>query len=69
MAASVLEPLTVSVEEAAAMLGVSPTSIYERLRAGEFPGFRVGGRWVISRAQLQEWLEWSCRQNWRKEQD
>lgn len=47
------ERLTVSVEEAGAMLGISRGSAYEAARRGDLPGvLRIGRRLVVSRARL-----------------
>jgi len=46
---------TVTVEEAARMLGIGRTLAYEAIRRGEFPTavIRIGNRWVIPRAALE----------------
>jgi len=49
-----VEPLTVTVEQAAKVLGISRASAYELARRGELPGaIRLGGRVVVSRRQLE----------------
>lgn len=48
--------LTVSVDEAAALLGVSRPTVYQLIRTPGFPSFRVGSRRLISRAGLAEWI-------------
>ena len=37
-------------------LRVDRTTLYAMLKAGELPGFKVGGRWRFSRADVKEWL-------------
>jgi excisionase family DNA binding protein len=48
------QPLTVTVEAAARMLGISRGGAYELARRGELPGaLRLGGRIVVSRQVLE----------------
>ena len=49
-----MERLTVTVTEAAEILGVSRTSAYELVRAGTLPAVRLGRRIVIRRTTLEE---------------
>ena len=52
-----LERQTVSVPEAAAILGISRTLAFELARRGELPGvIRLGGRTVVSRRELERAL-------------
>jgi excisionase family DNA binding protein len=54
---TVSEPLTVRVEEAARLLGISRGSAYALAARGELPGaLRLGGRIVVSRAALERAL-------------
>jgi excisionase family DNA binding protein len=55
----VIERLTLSVKEAAAMLGISKNTAYLLARRGELPGaIKLGEkRIVVSRLQLQRVLE------------
>ena len=54
MSETKVEPLTVTVEQAAKVLGISRASAYELARRGELPGaIRLGGRVVVSRRQLE----------------
>lgn len=48
------EPLTLSVEEAARVLGVSRGVAYQCVRTGEIPAIRLGKCWRIPRASLQK---------------
>ncbi len=48
--------LTITVEEAAAHLGISRNSAYEAVRRGEIPSVRIGGRIVIPRRRFLDWL-------------
>jgi excisionase family DNA binding protein len=52
-----VERQTVSVPEAAAILGISRTLAFELARRGELPGaIRLGGRTVVSRRELERAL-------------
>lgn len=56
------EKMTLSVREAAAVLGVSHTHIRNHLLLRkDFPAFRIGNRWVISRVLLDEWISSQCK--------
>jgi excisionase family DNA binding protein len=50
------EPLTLSVEAAARILGLSRVSAYEAVRTGQIPSLRFGRRIVIPRAALNRML-------------
>jgi excisionase family DNA binding protein len=50
------EPLTLSVEAAARILGLSRASAYEAVRTGQIPSLRFGKRIVIPRAALNRML-------------
>jgi len=50
------QPLTYSVPQAAALIGISEWSYYEGVKRGELPGRRVGRRIVVPRIQLEQWL-------------
>jgi excisionase family DNA binding protein len=51
-----MERRTYTVTEAAAVLGISRTSAYERVRAGELPALRLGRRIVITRTVVDAML-------------
>ena len=48
-------PRTVSIEEAARMLGIGRTTAYQLARAGAFPAriFKIGSGWKVSRHSLE----------------
>lgn len=50
-------PLTVSVVEAAALLGIGKNTAYDLVRAGRLPHVRIGSRVRIPRESLHAWLE------------
>ena len=45
------------VDEIAALLHVSPGTVYRLLRDGELPGVRVGGQWRFRREDCEGWLD------------
>jgi excisionase family DNA binding protein len=47
------ERLTYSVEEAAAVLGISRAFAYEAVQRGDIPHLRIGRRILIPRSALQ----------------
>ncbi len=47
---------TISVEQAAQVLGLGRTAAYEAARRGEFPTRRLGRRLVVPVPALLEWL-------------
>ena len=49
--------LTVSVEEAGTMLGISRASAYKAVREGEIPVIRLGKRQVVPLAAISRMLE------------
>jgi excisionase family DNA binding protein len=51
------ERLTVSVPEAAQMLGISERHGYDMVREGQLPALRLGNRIVVPVQQLQKMLE------------
>jgi excisionase family DNA binding protein len=51
-----LEPLLVRVEEAARLLSLSRSTIYEMLDSGELPSVRRGSSRRIPTAALREWV-------------
>lgn len=52
-----MDRLTVSVTEAAQMLGISRPTLYKLIRTENFPVLRVGARTLISRAGLERWVK------------
>jgi excisionase family DNA binding protein len=51
-----VEPLLVRVEEAARMLSLSRSTIYEMMDAGELPSVRRGAARRIPVAALRDWV-------------
>jgi excisionase family DNA binding protein len=50
------DQLTFTVEEAAGLLGISPSTAYESVHRGELPALRFGRRLVITRHTLETML-------------
>lgn len=48
--------LTYNVTEAAAALGISRRSMYDLMHREDFPTLKVGGRRLISRELLADWV-------------
>lgn len=51
-----MERETLTVEEAAKLLGIGRNSAYEGVRRGDIPALRIGGRYVVPRAALDRML-------------
>jgi excisionase family DNA binding protein len=52
-----LDRLTMTIEEAAAVLGLSRCSAYAAAQAGTLPGaFKINGRRLVSRPALEKFL-------------
>lgn len=52
-----MEKLTLTVPEAAELLGLCKARVYELSRTPSFPAFKCGGRTVISTEGLREWVK------------
>lgn len=50
------QSLTVTVPEAARIVGISTSKAYEAVRSGQIPSIRIGVRIVISRARLEAFI-------------
>jgi excisionase family DNA binding protein len=57
MRAQPAERQTLTVEEAARVLGISRSSAYEAVRRGELPTVRIGRRYVVPRVALERLLD------------
>ena len=51
------DKISVSVEEAAKLLGVSRPTIYKLIHRGDFPFFKIEGRTMIHKAKLEQWAD------------
>ena len=52
-----MEKLTLSVPEAAKVLGISQTRMYQLARSQGFPSITVGRRILVSTKGLERWVE------------
>ena len=51
-----VDPLAVSVSEAAQLVGLSRPKVYQLMQAGDFPSFKVGTRTLIPMDGLRAWV-------------
>jgi len=50
-------PDYLTLQEAATLLRIGERTAYTRCRSGQLPGAaKVGGRWRVDRAVLEDWL-------------
>jgi excisionase family DNA binding protein len=49
-------PITVSVRDAARLLGISKSHAYDLIRQDELPHVRLGRRVVVPYRELEEWV-------------
>jgi excisionase family DNA binding protein len=45
------------------MLGTSRATIYAGLRSGKIPSRRIGKKFIIPRAAIEEWLKSACHES------
>ncbi|HEX4549913.1 DNA-binding protein [Pseudomonas sp. MPR-ANC1] len=57
MQAAIATPISVSVEEAARLVGHSRSGIYEVIAQGELKAFKLGKRRLILMTELRAWIE------------
>ncbi len=50
-------PHWVGVPEAARLLGVRPSLVYNLIRRGELPAYRFGGSWRLKRIDVQVFIQ------------
>ena len=62
-----MNPATLTVEEVAAFLKLSPITVYRELTKKRLPGFKVGNQWRVRQDILQEWIE--EKSGWQKRFD
>lgn len=58
------EKLTYSVAEAATVLGVSTSKMYQIIRIKGFPVIAIGGRRLIPIKSLERWVEEQAQKGW-----
>lgn len=59
-----MEKLTLSVPEAAKVLGISRARMYQLARAKGFPTVHVGNRILVSVKGLERWVEEQAEKGW-----
>lgn len=52
-----VDPVAISVNEAAQLLGVSKPTVYQLIRRADFPAFKVGARTLVSLEGLRCWVD------------
>ena len=52
-----VEKLTLTIDEAGAMLGISRNLAYQMAHAGKLPVIRMGKRFLVSRKAFEEMLD------------
>jgi excisionase family DNA binding protein len=55
--ANQISPLSVSVEDAARIVGYSRSGVYELIASGDLKAFKVGRRRLILMTELKAWVE------------
>lgn len=58
--------LTYSVPEAAEVLGVSESKMYQMIRIEGFPTVRVGHRCRVSVKGLEQWVDEQAKKGWQE---
>jgi excisionase family DNA binding protein len=56
-ARSETESLTLTIPQAAELLGISVSKAYEAARAGDLPTVKIGARVLVSRRRLEELID------------
>ena len=52
------EMIALSVADSAALIGISKSNMYELIKRADCNfAFKLGGRWLISRSKLEDWVE------------
>lgn len=57
--------LTLTVPEAAELVGISKAKMYEIVRIEGFPAIRFGKRILVNRKKLESWLDEQSEKGWR----
>ena len=52
-----MDVVTLNLEQAAFALGVSKPTMRRIVNRGDFPAFKIGSRWLISRTALDAWAQ------------
>jgi excisionase family DNA binding protein len=52
-----MEPIAYTIEDAAKVVGIGRTKLYEAIKKGELPYKKLGRRTLILAADLRGWLD------------
>ena len=52
-----IEPISVSINEASAMIGIGRVTIYKLINEGELPSLKVGDRRLILVKEIRKFLD------------
>ena len=52
-----MDRVTLNLTQAADVLGVSRPTMRALVHRGDFPAFKIGSRWLVSRTALETWAE------------
>jgi excisionase family DNA binding protein len=56
-----------NIKETADILGISPTSVLNYIKAGTMKAAKVGGRWLIKEEDIKVYLENASTDNMKKD--
>ena len=59
-----MEKLTLSASEAAQIIGISRSRMYQLMKVKGFPTVQVGRRLLVSRKGLERWVEEQSKIGW-----
>lgn len=51
-----MDKLTYTVKEAAEIVGIGPSTLYDLVRKDKVPNIKLGGRYLIPKEQFQIWV-------------
>ena len=60
-----MQKKTLTVPEAAKVVGISQTKMYQLVKVEGFPTIMIGTRILVSAKGLEEWLEAQARKGWQ----
>ena len=55
------EKLSYTPKEAAEALGIGSNAIYNLLKDDDFPSYKIGDKWYVSKKGLNEWVQNQCK--------
>lgn len=51
-----MSKLTISIPDAARLMGVGKNRVYEMAKSGQIPVLKIGNRYIIPKANFEAWL-------------